>query len=92
MEGKEAGDDLRLRCVVLDRGGGRRRPGEAALEEIRKMQKSTELIISKAAISRVIGGNLSRVLGSQARGRPSVDIRCYCSSSYCSRELYDQDF
>eukprot|EP00978_Attheya_sp_CCMP212_P044698 scaffold319083_cov55-Attheya_sp.AAC.1 len=28
----------------------RRRPGEAALEEIQKMQKSTELIISKAAI------------------------------------------
>eukprot|EP00978_Attheya_sp_CCMP212_P041027 scaffold230359_cov51-Attheya_sp.AAC.1 len=32
----------------------RRRPGEAALEEIRKMQKSAELIISKAAMSRVV--------------------------------------
>eukprot|EP00978_Attheya_sp_CCMP212_P035175 scaffold151506_cov29-Attheya_sp.AAC.1 len=32
----------------------RRRPGEAALAEIRMMQKSTELIISKAAMSRLV--------------------------------------
>eukprot|EP00978_Attheya_sp_CCMP212_P002373 scaffold4864_cov41-Attheya_sp.AAC.1 len=49
----------------------RRRPGEAAIEEIRKMQKSTELIISKAAISRVI-----RQICQESLGRkPGEDLR-----------------
>jgi histone H3/H4 len=49
----------------------RRRPGEAALAEIRKMQKSTELIISKAAISRLIREICQEDLGR----KPGEDLR-----------------
>eukprot|EP00978_Attheya_sp_CCMP212_P022097 scaffold65459_cov82-Attheya_sp.AAC.1 len=49
----------------------RRRPGEAALAEIRTMQKSTELIISKAAMSRLIREICQSSLGR----KPEEDLR-----------------
>eukprot|EP00978_Attheya_sp_CCMP212_P029440 scaffold104588_cov63-Attheya_sp.AAC.1 len=49
----------------------RRIPGEAALAEIRTMQKSTELIISKAAIMRVIREICQTSLGR----KPGEDLR-----------------
>eukprot|EP00978_Attheya_sp_CCMP212_P031502 scaffold119250_cov38-Attheya_sp.AAC.3 len=56
MEGKEQGDDLRLRCVVLDGGGD---------------QKSTGLIIPKAAMMRLIWDICKTSLGR----KPGEDLR-----------------
>eukprot|EP00978_Attheya_sp_CCMP212_P006178 scaffold13929_cov45-Attheya_sp.AAC.1 len=49
----------------------RRRPGEAALAEIRTMQKSTELIVPKAAMMRVIRDICKTSLGR----KPGEDLR-----------------
>eukprot|EP00978_Attheya_sp_CCMP212_P009089 scaffold21384_cov37-Attheya_sp.AAC.1 len=64
--GQDGGKGGRGRPLPQVRRRWRRRPGEAALAEIRTMQKSTELLISKAAISRLIREICQSSLGRKA--------------------------
>eukprot|EP00978_Attheya_sp_CCMP212_P018800 scaffold51948_cov30-Attheya_sp.AAC.1 len=73
LRGRDGGKGARgrPRPPVACRPRQRKKPGEAALVEIRTMQKSTGLIIPKAAMMRVIRDICQTSLGR----KPGEDLR-----------------